>query len=170
MRILVADDHAVVRSGLKAILGGRPGWEICAEATTGSETVALARQFRPDVAIVDLNMPGLSGLEAIHRIKKSVPTVEVVVLTCHYSKTLLRTILDSGAVGFVLKSDADRDLITAVEAASHRQFFISRQADGGVTTSSVTDPLTAALAEREALTSGERSQVRLISKRLRQIL
>jgi len=170
VRILVADDHAVVRSGLKAILGARPGWEICAEATTGSETVALARQLRPDVAIVDLNMPGLSGLEAIARIKKSVPKVEVVVLTCHYSKALLRTVLDSGAVGFVLKSDADRDLITAVEAASHRQFFISHQADGGAATASATDWFAAKLAEREGLTTGERSQVRLISKRLRQIL
>ena len=84
MRILVADDHAVVRSGLKAILGKMPGWEICAEAATGSEAVALARQSLPDVAIVDLNMPGLSGLEAIARIKKSTPKVEVVVLTCHY--------------------------------------------------------------------------------------
>jgi DNA-binding NarL/FixJ family response regulator len=169
VRILVADDHAVVRSGLKAILGARPGWEVCAEATNGTEAVALARQFRPDVAIVDLNMPGLSGLDAIARIKKTSPNVEVVVLTCHYSKPLVRAVLDSGAVGFVLKSDADRDLINAVEAACQKSFFISRQAETGAVPVGP-HMFATVLAERDALTTDERSQVRLLSKRLRQIL
>jgi DNA-binding NarL/FixJ family response regulator len=169
VRILVADDHAVVRSGLKAILGARPGWEVCAEATNGNEAVSFAGQCRPDVAIVDLNMPGLSGLEAIARIKKNVPKTEVVVLTCHYSKPLLRAVLDSGAVGFVLKSDADRDLINATEAAFQGNFFISRQAETGAVPVGP-HMFATALAERDALTTDEWSQVRLISKRLRQIL
>ncbi len=82
MRILVADDHAVVRSGLKTILGAREGWEVCAEAETGDQAVALARVYRPDVAILDLNMPGITGLEASAEIKKSQPEIELVILRC----------------------------------------------------------------------------------------
>ena len=79
MRILVADDHAVVRAGLKTILSVREGWEICAEAGTGDEAVAFAKKYRPDAAILDLNMPGITGLEAAAEIKKSLPGIELVI-------------------------------------------------------------------------------------------
>ena len=124
VRILVADDHAVVRTGLRAILGQREDWEICAEAATGFEAVVLAKQFRPEVAVIDLNMSGQSGIEAAAEIKKSVPGVEIVVLTLYYSKALLDTATKAGALGFVLKSDVDRDLIAAVEAVRCQRPFV----------------------------------------------
>jgi DNA-binding NarL/FixJ family response regulator len=124
MRILLADDHAIVRSGLRAILEEKDDWEICAEASTGFEAVALATQFRPDVVIIDLHMPGLSGLEAAADIKKSVPGVGMVILTLYYSKDLLDAATKAGALGFVLKSDADRDLIAAVEAVRCQRPFV----------------------------------------------
>ena len=96
MRILVADDHAVVRAGLKTILSAREGWEICAEAGTGEEAVAFAKKYRPDVAILDLNMPGITGLEASAEIKKSLPGIELIILTCHYSGPLLQAIIKTG--------------------------------------------------------------------------
>jgi CheY-like chemotaxis protein len=125
VRILVADDHAVVRTGLRAILRQKDDWEICAEAGTGFEAVVLAKQFCPEVAVIDSNMPGQSGIEAAAEIKKSVPGVEIVVLTLYYSKGLLEAATKAGALGFVLKSDAERDLIAAVEAVRYQRPFVS---------------------------------------------
>jgi DNA-binding NarL/FixJ family response regulator len=170
LRILVADDHAVVRSGLKTILGTREGWEICAEAETGEEAVALAKRYRPDVVILDLSMPGITGLQALAEIKQSLPGVELVILTCHYSAQLLQAIVQSGALGFVLKSDADRDLIAAVESVRRHEAYISRHVDALLPTSSRTTPLVMLLAESELLTEEERAQVRLITKQMRHLL
>lgn len=96
MRILIADDHAVVRSGLRAILGAREEWEICAEAETGNEAIILASRFRPDVAILDLSMPGIGGLEAAAAIRKCLPDIEFIILTCFYSRPLLGEIARLG--------------------------------------------------------------------------
>jgi DNA-binding NarL/FixJ family response regulator len=170
MRILIADDHAVVRSGLRAILGKREGWEVCAEAETGHEALELAKRLRPDVVTMDLSMPGTSGLEAAAAIKKGVPGAEVIVLTCHYSKALLREVMRLGVLGFVLKSDAERDLIAAVEAVRRRQRYISRPPDATLAVSSRSDFLGSLLADDDPLTRGEREEVRLIADRMRQIL
>src|SRR5262249_29590054 len=116
MRILIADDHAVVRSGLRTILGAREEWEICGEAGRGDEAVLLAKKLRPAIVIIDLSMPGISGFEAALEIKRGLPGIELIVLTCHYSKALFYEVMKLGALGFVLKSDAERDLIAAVEA------------------------------------------------------
>lgn len=165
MRILVADDHAVVRSGLKTILGAREGWEVCAEAETADQAVALARVYRPDVAILDLNMPGITGLEASAEIKKSQPEIELVILTCHYSGPLLHAIIKTGALGFVLKSDADRDLVAAVEAVWRGEPYVSRHVDAMLRASSRTTPLFMPLAESDLLTAQERERVRLVARR-----
>jgi DNA-binding NarL/FixJ family response regulator len=170
VRILVADDHAVVRSGLKTILGARDGWEVCAEAQTGDEAVALARRHRPDVAILDLNMPGITGLEACAEIKRSLPGVELVILTCHYSGPLLQAIVKTGALGFVLKSDADRDLVAAVEAVRRGEPYVSRHVDALLPASAKTTPLFMLLAESDLLTTQEREQVRIIAKQMRHLL
>jgi DNA-binding NarL/FixJ family response regulator len=124
LRILIADDHEIVRGGLTALLSSRPGWVVCAEAATGREAVALTAQHRPDIVVMDISMPGLNGLEATRQIRKILPRAEVLVLTLHYSDQLVREVTDAGARGYVLKSDASTELLTAVEAlASHRSFF-----------------------------------------------
>jgi DNA-binding NarL/FixJ family response regulator len=170
VRILVADDHAVVRSGLRTILGSREGWEICAEAETGEEAIDLAKRLRPDVAILDLSMPGMTGLQASSEIKQSVPETELVILTCHYSPPLLHAIVQSGALGFVLKSDADRDLIAAVESVQRGEAYISRHVDARLPETAKSTPLFMLLAETELLTSQERAQVRTIATQMRHLL
>ena len=170
VRILIADDHAVVRSGLRTILSAQNGWEVCAEAETGNDAVALATRIRPDVAILDLNMPGITGLQASAEIKQAIPQTELVILTCHYSVPLLNAILQSGALGFVLKSDADRDLIAAVETVRRKEPYISRHVDESLPSPSRYTPLFRLLAESELLKSQERAQVRSIASQMRHLL
>lgn len=126
LRILIADDHEVVRRRLVALLSSPPGWVVCAEASRGREAVTLAKQHRPDIVVMDIVMPGLNGLEATRQIRKVLPKTEVLILSLHYSDELVREVLDSGARAYILKSDASRDLVIAVEAlANHRTFFTS---------------------------------------------
>ena len=126
LRIMIADDHDLMRRGLKSLLEVQAGWEICAEATKGREAIAKAEQLRPDVVVIDICMPELNGIEATRQIRKVSPRTEVLVLSVHHSDHLIREALDAGARGFVVKSDADAELVSAVEAlASHRPFFTS---------------------------------------------
>jgi DNA-binding NarL/FixJ family response regulator len=127
MRILIADDHDVVRTGLRQLLLERRGWEVCGEAKTGREAVALALQTKPDVVVMDIGMPELNGLEAARQIRKSLPNTEIVILSLHLSDELVYEIVQAGVRGYVLKSDANRDLVNAVEALSlHRTFFTAK--------------------------------------------
>ena len=126
-RILIVDDHAVVRRGVKALLETQRGWEVCGEATTGREAVELACRLRPDVVVMDLSLPELNGLEATRQIVKQSPSTEILVLTMHHSEELARDVLQAGARGYVLKSDADQNLIAAVESLRrHKPFLTSR--------------------------------------------
>jgi DNA-binding NarL/FixJ family response regulator len=103
---------------------------VCAEAKTGREAVALADQFKPEVVVMDISMPDLNGLEAARRIRKQLPRTEIVILTLHFSDQLVREIVEAGVRAYIMKSDADKDLVSAVEAlANHRSFFTSRAAD-----------------------------------------
>lgn len=130
IRILLADDHDVVRRGVRNLLETTEGWRVCGEARDGSEAVALAGELRPDVAILDLMMPGMDGLEATRRIRKTLPDTEVLIFTMHDTEQLVREVLAAGARGYVLKSDIDRYLIAAVEAlAGHNPFFTSKVAE-----------------------------------------
>jgi DNA-binding NarL/FixJ family response regulator len=130
LRILVADDHDIIRRGLKELLTSRSGWEVCAEAKTGREAVTLAEQFKPEVVVMDISMPDLNGLEAARQIRKSLPKTEILILTLHFSDQLVREIVEAGVRAYIMKSDADRDLVAAVEALSnHRPFFTARAAD-----------------------------------------
>jgi DNA-binding NarL/FixJ family response regulator len=155
LRILIADDHEVVRRGLTSLLSSRRGWVVCAEATTGREAVALAAQHRPDIVIMDIRMPELNGLEATRKIRKMLPQTQVLVLSLHYSDQLVREIVDAGARAYVLKSDASAELLTAVEAlANSRAFFTSGAAkaliDGfSKPASRQTPPLHTSLTARE---------------------
>src|SRR5215469_10462037 len=127
LRILIADDHDLMRRGLKSLLESHPGWSVCAEAHTGREAIAKAEELKPDIVILDVTMPELNGVEAARRIQKVSPNTEILVLSVHYSDRLIRDILDAGVRGYILKSDADHDLVGAVEAlANHKPFFTSR--------------------------------------------
>jgi DNA-binding NarL/FixJ family response regulator len=130
LRILVADDHEVVRRGLVALLQTHEGWEICGEAADGRETVEKAKQLKPDVVVLDVGMPNLNGLAATRQLSEQDPHCKVIVLTITDSDQVIREALDAGARGFVLKSDAARDLVAAVEALQrNRMFFTPRVND-----------------------------------------
>src|SRR6266571_1846700 len=128
-RIFIADDHEVVRKGLMSLLQAQPDWEVCGEAADGREAVDKAQQLKPDVVILDIGMPSLNGLEATRQILKSNPQAKVLILTLHDSDQVVREVLNAGARGFLLKSDAARDLVAAVEALRRdKTYFTSKVA------------------------------------------
>ncbi len=130
VRILVADDHEIVRRGLKALLEAQQGWEVCGEAVDGREAVEKCKHLKPDITILDIGMPSLNGLEATRQIMKGLPSARVLILTMHESEQVVREVLDAGARGYLLKSDAGRDLVAAVDALRrHKTFFTSRVAE-----------------------------------------
>jgi DNA-binding NarL/FixJ family response regulator len=125
LRILIVDDHAVVRRGVRALLESQPGWEVAGEATTGLEAVELAKRLQPDIVIMDLSLPTLNGLDATRQLLKESPRSEVIVLTMHHSEELARDVLQAGARGYVLKSDADENLVAAVESLRRHKPFLT---------------------------------------------
>ena len=127
LRILIADDHEIVRRGLRSLLEGQAGWQVVGEAITGREAVERVAQLKPDVVVMDISMPEMNGLEATRQILKSLPKTEILILTMHESEQVVREVLEAGARGYVLKSDAGRSLVAAVDSLrQHRPFFTSR--------------------------------------------
>lgn len=125
-RILVADDHETVRSGLRALLEVRPGWEVVAEAHDGNQALAAAIEMRPDVAIVDYSMPFMTGVEVTRRIRERQLATEVLIFTMHDSHELALQAVQAGAYAFLLKSDANKLLLAAVESLmQHKPFYTS---------------------------------------------
>lgn len=129
LRILIADDHELARDGIRSLLEDHPGWEVCAEAKDGREAVANASTLKPDICLLDIGMPNLNGLDAARQILAMIPEARILILTVHDSEQIVREVLATGARGFLLKSDAGRDLVAAVEALEQRQtFFTSKVA------------------------------------------
>jgi DNA-binding NarL/FixJ family response regulator len=167
LHILIADDHDIVRRGLKHLLTSHPGWEVCAEARTGKEAVSLAEQHKPDIVVIDVAMPDLNGLEAARRIRKALPKTGIIILTLHFSDQLVKDIVEAGARAYVMKADADRDLVNAVEAlANHRTFFTARAAE--MLLNGFSDRVSATtqtpVNPRSRLTSREREIVQLLAE------
>jgi DNA-binding NarL/FixJ family response regulator len=130
LRILVADDHEIVRAGLRSLLEQQQGWSVSAEASNGREAVERAAELHPDIVIMDLAMPELNGLEATRRIVQEAPRTAILILSARESEDLVREVLAAGARGFILKSDAAKDLVVAVEGLQQgRPFFSARVAD-----------------------------------------
>jgi len=125
LRILLADDHSLMRRGLKAILESKPGWEVCAEAHTGREAVTKAAQLRPDVVVLDIAMPNMSGIEAAQRIRVLLPQAAIVILSMHSDEGYVLRALKAGAKGYLLKDSAESDLIDAIKAVSEGKAFFS---------------------------------------------
>ena len=165
LRILVADDHQLIRDGVKALLESRAGWEICGEAGTGREAVAKTIELRPDVIILDISMPNLNGLDAARRIRMASPNTEVLILSMHYSDQLTRDIIDSGALGYVLKSDCDRDLLMAVESvARHEPFFTAHASEKMPIESKTAGALVNSPKFSNQVTSREREIIQLLAE------
>ena len=127
LRILVADNHEIVRRGICALLKSHAGWDVCAEAADGREAVEKAKQLDPDVVILDIGMPNVNGLTAARQILQNDPQQKILILTITDSEQIVREVLQAGARGFVLKSDAARDLLTAVEALEKNRTFFTRR-------------------------------------------
>ena len=125
LKILIVDDHAVVRRGIRSLLESEQGFMIAGEASNGREAVEMALRLQPDVVVMDLTLPGLNGLDAARQILKGSPRIEILVLTMHHSEELARDVLQTGARGYVLKSDADQSLIAAVKSLRDHKPFLS---------------------------------------------
>jgi two-component system response regulator NreC len=126
LRILVADDHEVMRTGVRALIEQEPGWQVCGTATNGQEAVEAARKLKPDVVVLDMTMPELDGLSALREIKHTVPNTEVVIFSAYHSEEVIEELFDSGAKSYVQKSDASRHLVAAIKSlAEHKPFFTS---------------------------------------------
>ena len=125
LRILIADDHEVARRGIRCVLESHAEWEVCGEATDGREAVELAGRLKPDILLLDIGMPNLNGLDATRQILAIMPEARILILTVHDSEQVVREVLAAGARGFLLKSDAGRDLLVAVEALQHRRTYFT---------------------------------------------
>ena len=124
-RILIADDHEAVRRSLKALLGHMPDCEVIAEATNGQEAVERAQETHPDVALLDLSMPLMNGIEAARQIRNKLPQTKVLIVSQYDLPGMVQEAFDAGVLGYILKVDVGRDLLPALEAASHAETYMS---------------------------------------------
>ena len=160
IKILLADDHALVRHGFRMILAAQPDMEIAGEAGNGREAVELAQKLKPDVVVMDVAMPELNGIEATRRLIELSPRTRVLALSMHKDAVYVREILRAGARGYLLKDSADADLIAAVRAVAKGEGYLSPGVSDAVLSDyrrHVTDPL-------DLLTSREREVLQLIAE------
>ena len=161
VQILLADDHEIVREGARALIQRHPGWEVCGEAATGREAVAMAEKLKPDLIVMDIGMPELNGLDATRQIKKALPEAEVLIFTANETEEVVRQVFHSGARGYLLKVEAAEHLVPALEMlCKHRTYFSSKVSEmifSGYLQGKlgITDP---------ALTPRERETVQLIAE------
>lgn len=166
VKILIADDHEIVRHGVREMLASQAHWEVCAEAPSGREVLPLVEKTHPDVAIIDLTMPGLNGMDVTAQICKSYPQIKVIIFTMHETEALVRAVFQAGAQGYVLKSDAVTHLCAAVEAVLEGRHFCSSKLSEwifqGFLRSGKEEGTEA--SEEESLTPREREVVQLLSE------
>lgn len=163
--ILIADDHAVVRRGLRALIETHPKWKVIDEAADGREAVTKAASLHPDIAIIDIGMPELNGLDAAAQILRATPQTRVLILTMHTAEDLIQKTLGAGASGYILKSDAERDLIIAIEALLQGKSFFTRAASN-VLLSNIRDPGSKRLPQPDSprLSGREREVIQLLAE------
>ena len=131
-RVLIVDDHAFIRRGVQSILHPFPEWEFCGEADNGNDAVRLADELKPEVIIMDVSMPGLNGIEATRAIRETLPDVKIILLTLHQSSELLRRAFRAGATGYLLKTDAEQELVKALTVVISDGAYISPRIDSEV--------------------------------------
>jgi DNA-binding NarL/FixJ family response regulator len=163
-RILIADDHEIVRHGIRTLIAEHPGWEVCGEAVDGRDAVEKARALRPDLALLDVGMPNLNGLDAARQILAFAPRTRVLILTMHESEQVVREVLEVGARGFLLKSDAARDLVSAVEALQRRTTFFTSSVAEMVLNGYLNRGIDERKPLKDRLTPREREVVQLLAE------
>jgi two-component system, NarL family, response regulator NreC len=130
-RVLIVDDHTFIRRGIQSILNSSPDWDYCGEAENGVAAIRLAAELKPDVIIMDVSMPGLNGLEATRVIHEAQPDIKIVLLTLHDSIEVLRSGFQAGAQGYLLKSEAEQELLRALRSVTTEKVYISPKVDHG---------------------------------------
>ena len=158
-RILLADDHDVVRRGLRTLLEATPGFEICGEARTGREAVLKTQELQPDVIVMDISMPDLNGLDATLQIRKLMPYAKVVIISQHDSEELVRQVVNVGARAYVRKTDSERDLVGAVTSVCQHQSFVDPRGNELITQRDASQS-----SFRQSLTGREREVVQLLAE------
>jgi DNA-binding NarL/FixJ family response regulator len=138
-RVLIVDDHAFIRRGVQTILNPFPEWEFCGEADNGNDAIRMAEALKPEVIIMDLSMPGLNGIEATRVIRKNQPAVKIVLLTLHESAELVRNAFRAGARGYLLKTDAEQELVKALAVVLGEGSYISPKIDPEVVNSVINE-------------------------------
>ena len=165
LRILIADDHAVVRTGLRTMVESHAGWEVCAEASDGREAIEKASKLKPDVAVLDIGMPLLNGVDVTRRIRTLSPETEILILTMHESDDLVQQVVEAGARGYILKDDADRILIAAIDALrQHKPYFSTRVSSVVKPEDFGADSGNTSRASRSRLTPREREILQLLAE------
>jgi DNA-binding NarL/FixJ family response regulator len=138
-KVLIVDDHAFIRRGVQTILHPFPEWELCGEADNGNDAIRMAEELKPEVIIMDLSMPGLNGIEATRAIRKTQPGVKIVLLTLHESAELVRSAFRAGARGYLLKTDAEQELVKALTIVTGQGTYISPRIDSAVVKSVISE-------------------------------
>jgi DNA-binding NarL/FixJ family response regulator len=161
IKLLVADDHAIVRRGLQTLLEAQAGWQVCAEAENGQLAVDLATQHRPHVAILDYSLPGLNGLEATRHIRLASPGTEVLIYTMHNNDDLIRDVLRAGARGYLLKTEDDAEVVRAVQALLRKQPYFSPQVSETLLDTFLSG---GKVVTSQTLTSREREVIQLVAE------
>ncbi len=164
LRIFIADDHEVARKGIRALIETHPGWEVCGEAGDGREAVKAAARLKPELVLLDIGMPSLNGLDATRQILAESPDTCVLVLTMHDSEQVVREVLAAGARGFLLKSDAGRDLVSAIEALQARRTFFTTKVAQLVLEGYLHPGPETELPGRSILTPREREVIQLLAE------
>jgi len=166
INILIADDHEVVRHGVRDLLSAQQGWTVCCEAANGRDALRLVEESAPDVAILDLSMPGLNGMDAARQIRKIAPATKILIFTMHETEDLVREVFRSGANGYVLKSDAGTHLANAIQSVLEGRHFCSSKLNEwifqGFLRAANGEPMEA--APEDALSAREREIVQLLSE------
>ncbi len=165
IRILIADDHEVVREGTRMLLKREPGWEICGVAKTGRDAVEQAKRLQPDIVVLDMSMPELNGLDAARQIKRALPKTELLIFTAHEREELMREVFEAGVKSYILKADAGSHLVEAIRSLSqHKPFFTTKVAEVlfAKFSSGSADERPGSKSEKH-LTAREREVVRLLA-------
>jgi DNA-binding NarL/FixJ family response regulator len=164
LKILVADDHELMRRGVRSLLEAEVGWKVVGEASNGQELLKKAQETRPDVVVMDIAMPLLNGLEALRRLKKMLPSAKVLILSMYDSEQVARAALEAGARGYVTKADTARDLVLAIESLCRNKTFFTSRVDQLVLESYLQEESTGRKMPADRLTTRQREIVQLLAE------